>query len=125
MISEISCQALSSNEIFWDDSVKFWKDSEKFVIGRLEDSVEIVKQSINDSAKFLLNSDKSFFLFFLRKLLSECSFDKSFDNLCKEKTLWEEQSRDKSLIVHDRPKMIYIFSELSIYEESYASIYVE
>jgi hypothetical protein len=41
-----------------------------------------VKQSTDDSEKFLLNSDKSFSLSFFKKLSNECFFDeKSFDNL--------------------------------------------
>jgi hypothetical protein len=48
----------------------------------------------------------------------------SMRRMMLRKTQWWKQSSDKSLIVDDRSRMIYIFPELSIYRESYANIYM-
>jgi hypothetical protein len=59
-----------------------------------------------------------------KALMSKNCFDDSWCYQLLRKTQWWEQSSDKNLIVDDRSRMIYIFSELFIYRESYANIYM-
>jgi hypothetical protein len=73
MIFETSSRVLLNNDIFLNNSVKFWEYSD-----------DTVKSSANDFVMFLNWSVKSFFLFFRKKIWVVCTFDdKFFDNLNK------------------------------------------